>query len=155
MPLFFVLQVFTVSSNLNSNPSRYLLPSGDLQGSRLKLEGHQQNGLHSIYCYQTLLHGNSLISNHWYIKKAPMGWGKNLGKPHKLYSYSISCHYLTSSFMIRLTCSLPILKVCTSCILLEYQISVRGYASASPKRDRKVSAFLWIYNPSLAWAIQT
>ena len=143
MPLLFVLQVFTVSSNLSSNSSRYLLPSGDLQGSaKTRRSSAKRIAFH-------LLLSNSTSWQFTDIKSLIYKENTN-GLREKLYSYSISCHYLTSSFMIRLTCSLPILKLCTSCILLEYQISVRGYASASPKRDRNVSAFLWIYNPSLA-----
>jgi len=52
---------------------------------RLKLEGHQERGLHSVYCSQAPLHGNSLlamISNHWYTRKEQGLRGQPWWTPH-------------------------------------------------------------------------
>jgi len=78
---------------------------------KLKLQGHQERGLHSVYCSQASLHGNLLlvmISYHWYMRKRARAEGTTLVNPtllaFKLHGYPVSCYYLKlrGSFMIHI-----------------------------------------------------
>ena len=58
---------------------------------KLKLEGHQERGLHSVYCSQAPLHGNSLLA--MISKEKSKG---NFGEPHTtgIQTSQLSCFLL-------------------------------------------------------------